>query len=155
MRIGHGFDAHRFVAGGRLVLGGVSIDFDRGMQAHSDGDVVLHALCDALIGAAGLGDIGLLFPDTDPAYKGVDSRVLLRDVVARLAAQGLSVVNVDVSIVAQVPRLRPHIASMRELIAADLRITVDRVNVKATTTEGMGFTGREEGIAAHAVALIQ
>ena len=154
MRIGHGYDAHRFAEGRRLVLGGVEIPHPLGMLAHSDGDVAIHALCDALLGAAGLGDIGRHFPDSQPLYKDADSRHLLREVVARLAEQGLGVGNVDLTLVAQAPRLAPHIPLMRERLAADLGIAPGRVNVKATTTEGMGFAGRGEGIAAHAVALV-
>lgn len=155
MRIGHGFDVHAFGPGERVVIGGVSIPHDRGVVAHSDGDVALHALCDALLGAAGLGDIGGMFPDTDPRWAGADSRALLRDVVARLAAQGLTVANADLTVIAQAPRLAPHIGEMRTRIAADLGISVDRVNVKATTTERLGYIGRGEGLAAHAVALLR
>ena len=154
MRIGHGYDAHRFEAGTTLVLGGVDIDYGRGLAAHSDGDVLIHALCDALIGAAGLGDIGQHFPDTDAAYENIDSRVLLRAVMKRLEERGFRVVNVDVTVVAQAPRLGGYLQRMGENLAADLAVQSGDVNVKATTTEKMGFTGREEGIAAHAVALI-
>ena len=154
MRIGQGIDAHAFREGGRLVLGGVSIEHDRGLQAHSDGDVVLHALCDALLGAAALGDIGRHFPPDDPAYAGIDSRVLLRRVMALVQAGGFSVHNVDITVVAQKPRLSPHVGDMRTNIAADLEVEGGRVNIKATTTERMGFTGRGEGIAAFAVALL-
>jgi len=155
IRIGHGYDAHRFAAGARLVLGGVAIEFDRGLAAHSDGDVLIHALCDALLGAAGLGDIGRHFPDSDPKLTGIDSRILLRRVMALLDDRGFSVVNADVTIVAQAPRLAPHLGDMRANLASDLGVEADRVNVKATTTEGMGFAGREEGMAAHAVVLIE
>jgi len=155
MRIGHGFDVHAFGPGERVVIGGVSIPHDHGVVAHSDGDVALHALCDALLGAAALGDIGGMFPDTDPRWAGADSRTLLRDVVARLAAQGLAVANADLTVIAQAPRLAPHIAEMRVRIAADLGIPPDRVNVKATTTERLGYIGRGEGLAAHAVALLR
>ncbi len=154
MRIGHGFDAHRFTDGDRVTIGGVAIAHDRGIEAHSDGDVALHALCDALLGAAALGDIGAHFPDTDTRYSGIDSRVLVRDTVAKLAQRALCVVNVDVTVIAQAPKLKPHIQTMREHIAADLAIDIDAVNVKATTTERMGYIGRQEGIAAHAVALL-
>lgn len=154
MRVGHGYDAHRFGSGDGVVLGGVRIAHSRGLEAHSDGDVLLHALCDALLGAAGLGDIGRHFPDTDAAFAGVDSRQLLRRVVAQLHGRGLRVGNVDLTVLAQRPRLAPHVAAMRANVAADLQIDAERVNVKATTTEGMGFVGREEGIAAHAVALL-
>ncbi len=155
MRIGHGYDAHRLAAGERLVLGGVTIPHDKGLAAHSDGDVALHALCDALIGAAGGGDIGKHFPDDDPSYENIDSRILLRRVIATLADQGLRVGNADLTIVAEEPRLAAHVAQMRANIAADLGIDANRVNVKATTTETMGFVGRCEGIAAHAVVLLE
>ncbi len=155
MRIGHGYDAHRLAAGERLVLGGVTIPHDKGLAAHSDGDVALHALCDALIGAAGGGDIGRHFPDDDPGYENIDSRILLRRVIATLADQRLSVGNADVTIVAEEPRLAAHVSQMRANIAADLGIDANRVNVKATTTEKMGFVGRGEGIAAHAVVLLE
>jgi 2-C-methyl-D-erythritol 2,4-cyclodiphosphate synthase len=155
VRIGHGFDAHRFTPGGRLVLGGVDIAHDKGLAAHSDGDVVLHALCDALIGAAGRGDIGKHFPDDDPRYENIDSRILLRSVIASLAEDGLTVGNADLTIVAEEPRLAAHAEQMRANIASDLGIDPTRVNVKATTTEKMGFVGRAEGIAAHAVVLLE
>ena len=154
IRIGHGYDVHAFGAGDAVVLGGVQIPWERGLIAHSDGDVVLHALCDALLGAAGLGDIGRHFPDTDPAFSDADSRTLVRAVVAQLDEAGWTVVNVDLTVIAQNPRLSEHIDGMRERIAADLRVVVGRVNVKATTTEKLGFVGREEGIASHAVALL-
>ncbi len=154
MLIGQGFDAHRFAPGRALVLGGVTIPHDQGMAAHSDGDVAIHALCDALLGAAGLGDIGRHFPDTDAAYAGIDSRILLRRVMASLAERGLSVHNADLTIVAQVPKLAPYIEAMRGTLAGDLGCDPARVNVKATTTERMGFTGRGEGIAAFAVVLL-
>ncbi len=154
MRIGHGYDAHRFQTGRPLVLGGVRIEHPRGLAAHSDGDVLAHALCDALLGAAGLGDIGRHFPDSDPAYAGVDSRALLRRVVALLDARGLRAGNADLTVVAQAPKLAPHVDAMRACLAADLGVAPQRINVKATTTEGMGFAGRGEGIAAHAVALL-
>jgi 2-C-methyl-D-erythritol 2,4-cyclodiphosphate synthase len=155
LRIGHGFDAHRFKDGDHVVIGGVTIPFDRSLAAHSDGDVAIHALCDALLGAAALGDIGRHFPDTSAEYRGIDSRILLRRVAALLRERGLAAANVDVTIVAQAPKMAPHIAAMRAHLAADLDIEPDRVNVKATTTEGMGYTGRGEGIAAHAVALLR
>ena len=154
MRIGQGYDAHRFAPGRRLVLGGVEIPHPQGLAAHSDGDVVIHALCDALLGAAGLGDIGEHFPDSSAAYKNIDSRVLLRHVTALLRERNLAAVNVDITVVAQAPKLSPHKAAMRDNLAQDLSIPIDRVNVKATTTEGMGFAGRGEGIAAYAVALL-
>ncbi len=155
MRIGHGYDAHRLAAGERLVLGGVTVPHDKGLVAHSDGDVALHALCDALIGAAGGGDIGKHFPDDDPSYENIDSRILLRRVIATLGDQGLSVGNADLTIVAEEPRLAAHVPQMRANIAADLGIDAARVNVKATSTEKMGFVGRGEGIAAHAVVLLE
>lgn len=154
-RSGIGYDAHRFADGRPLVLGGVEIAHSAGLLAHSDGDVAIHALCDALLGAAGQGDIGRHFPDTDPAFHRVDSRILLCDVVARVHGLGMTVVNVDLTIVAQKPKLAPYIALMRERLAADLKVADDRVNVKATTTEGMGFTGRGEGISAYAVAMLK
>ena len=154
MRIGQGFDAHAWRSGGRLMLGGVEVPHTHSLAAHSDGDVALHALCDALLGAAGLGDIGRHFPDTDPALKGVDSRVLLRRVMSEVHRAGLRPGNVDLTIVAQAPRLAGHIDAMRRTIADDLDLSLPRVNVKATTTEGMGFTGRGEGVAAFAVVLL-
>ena len=154
MRIGHGFDAHRFCEGGHIIIGGVVIDHDKGLEAHSDGDVLVHAVCDALLGAAGLGDIGRHFPDTDAQYRGIDSRILLRRVRDSLAELGLRLANLDSTVVAQAPRMGPHIAQMCVNMAEDMGVAVDRVNVKATTTERMGFTGRGEGIAAHAVVLL-
>ncbi|CAG8866237.1 2-C-methyl-D-erythritol 2,4-cyclodiphosphate synthase [Pseudomonas fluorescens] len=154
MRIGHGYDVHRFTDGDFITLGGVRIAHKSGLLAHSDGDVVLHALSDALLGAAALGDIGKHFPDTDPQFKGADSRVLLRHVVKVVLAKGWKVGNVDATIVAQAPKMAPHIETMRQLIAQDLNVELDQVNVKATTTEKLGFAGREEGIAVHAVALL-
>jgi len=154
MRIGQGFDAHAFRSGGRLVLGGVQIPWERSLEAHSDGDVVLHAVCDALLGAAGLGDIGGHFPPSDPVYKGIDSRMLLRRSLELVSGESYRVTNVDITIIAQAPRLAPYVESMREHIAADLQVNTRQVNVKATTTEYLGFTGREEGIAALAVILL-
>jgi 2-C-methyl-D-erythritol 2,4-cyclodiphosphate synthase len=154
MRIGCGFDAHRFAAGRPLILGGVRVPFDQGLLAHSDGDVLIHALCDALLGAAALGDIGRFFPDTEAEFAGIDSRVLLRRVVTMLRERGYAVSNVDATVIAQRPRLAPHIEAMVTNLSADLGIDRDRVSVKATTTEGMGFTGRGEGMAAYAVALL-
>ncbi len=154
MRIGHGYDAHRFAENRRLVLGGVTIDYELGMAAHSDGDVVIHALCDALLGAAGMGDIGRHFPDTSAAFENIDSRILLRDVVAKLHEKGLTVSNADLSIIAQAPKLKDHLPAMKSVLAADLQIDSERLNLKATTTEKMGFTGRKEGIATHAVVLL-
>lgn len=154
MRIGHGYDVHRFGDGDFITLGGVRIAHKFGLVAHSDGDVLLHALSDALLGAVALGDIGKHFPDTDPTFKGADSRVLLRHVMALVQAKGYAVGNVDATIIAQAPKMAPHIQAMREAIAADLGVELDQVNVKATTTEKLGFTGREEGIAVHTVALL-
>jgi 2-C-methyl-D-erythritol 2,4-cyclodiphosphate synthase len=155
MRVGQGFDAHAFKPGGRLVLGGVEIPHARSLEAHSDGDVVLHALCDALLGAAGLGDIGRHFPPDDSTYENIDSRILLRRVVDLVTGSGLRIVNADITIVAQEPRMAPHTGAMRENICDDLRVEPSRVNIKATTTEHMGFTGRGEGIAVFAVVLLQ
>ena len=155
MLIGQGYDAHRFAPDIPLVLGGVHIKHDRGLAAHSDGDVLVHALCDALLGAAGLGDIGDHFPDSDEQYKGIDSRLLLCRVVEHLQREGLQVHNADLTVVAQQPKLAPHIPLMRSRLAADLGLDARRVNVKATTTEGMGFAGRGEGIACYAVALLR
>jgi len=154
VRIGHGYDAHRFGADRPLVLGGVVVPHDSGLVAHSDGDVLVHALCDALLGAAALGDIGRHFPDSDPAYAAIDSRILLRRVMAALRERGLRVVNADATVVAQRPRLAAHLPAMQANLAADLGLAPEQVNVKATTTEGMGFTGRAEGIAAYAVVLL-
>lgn len=154
MRIGHGFDVHAFGGENPLIIGGVTIPYPQGLLAHSDGDVALHALTDALLGAAALGDIGKLFPDTDPSYKNADSRVLLRHAYQRVLEKGLSVANVDITIIAQAPKMRPHIDAMRACIAADLQCDIEQVNVKATTTEKLGFTGRGEGIACEAVALL-
>jgi 2-C-methyl-D-erythritol 2,4-cyclodiphosphate synthase len=154
VRIGHGFDAHRFKDDGRLMLGGVEVEYNKGMAAHSDGDVVLHALCDALLGASTLGDIGRHFPDNDPAYKGIDSRVLLREVAEKVSHKGYEPVNADITIIAQAPKLSPYIEQMKERIAEDLKLHSDAVNVKATTTEKMGFEGRGEGISVHAVVLL-
>jgi len=154
MRVGQGFDAHAFKDGGTLVLGGVTIPHDRSLAAHSDGDVVLHALCDALLGAAALGDIGRHFPPDDAAYENIDSRVLLRRVAGLLQEQGFDVANADLTIVIQAPKLAPFIDSMCENISADLQVTLEQVNVKATTTEHLGFTGRGEGIAAFAIVLL-
>jgi len=154
MRIGQGFDIHALRSGRRLIIGGVEIPFERGLAGHSDADVLLHAICDALIGAAGLGDIGTHFPDTDPRYKGADSRDLLRAVALLLDSSGLEVVNVDSTIIAQAPRMAPHIEAMRENIAADLKIDATCVNVKAKTAERLGALGRGEGIAAEAIVLL-
>ncbi len=155
IRIGMGYDVHAFKDSGRLMLGGVEIDYEKGMEAHSDGDVVLHALCDALLGAAALGDIGKHFPDTDNSFKGIDSRVLLRSVVILLNDKNYQISNADITIIAQQPRLANYIRPMCECIAKDMTVEVNQVNVKATTTEKLGFEGREEGIAVQAVVLIQ
>ncbi len=154
MRIGHGYDVHRSCAGKTITLGGVSIPYSQALLAHSDGDVLLHALCDALLGAAALGDIGHHFPDNDPQYAGADSRGLLRAVVGMIKKTGYVVANIDATIIAQQPKMAPHIATMCKNIAADCLLQLNQVNVKATTTEGLGFAGREEGIASHAVVLL-
>jgi 2-C-methyl-D-erythritol 2,4-cyclodiphosphate synthase len=155
MRIGHGYDVHPLVVGRDLILGGVKIPHSKGLQGHSDADVLIHAICDACLGAAGLGDIGRHFPDSDPQYKNIDSRKLLRNVKGAISERGLAVANIDSTLVAQAPRITPHLPQMIQNIAADLGITPERVNIKATTTEKLGFAGREEGIAAHAVALLE
>jgi len=154
MRIGHGFDVHRFGEGDHIVLGGVTIPFTQGFIAHSDGDVAIHALCDALLGAAALGDIGQHFPDTSAEFENIDSRIFLRKIVGLLQQKSFTVGNVDLTIVAQAPKMAEHISAMRENLAADLGVGVDCCNVKATTTEQLGYTGRGEGIAAHAVVLL-
>ena len=155
MRIGHGYDVHRLTEGRRLVLGGVEIPFEKGLLGHSDADVLVHAVMDALLGAAGLGDIGGLFPDTDPAFAGISSLTLLDQVMDRLGAAGFRVGNVDATLLAQRPKLAPHIPQMRAKLAAHLGVDPARVNVKATTEEGLGFTGSGEGIAAHSVCLLE
>lgn len=154
MRIGQGFDVHAFADNRALIIGGVRIPYSRGLAGHSDADVLLHAICDAVLGAAGLGDIGKHFPDTDEKYKGADSRVLLRHVKDLVATEGLKVQNLDATIIAQQPKMAPYVDHMKENIAEDLGIDYYRVNIKATTTEHLGFTGREEGIAALCVALL-
>jgi len=154
MRIGQGLDVHAFAAGRKLVIGGVEIPHHKGLAGHSDADVLLHAICDALLGAAGLGDIGTHFPDSDPRYKGIDSRKLLFEVRQLLRERGFHVVNVDTTIIAQAPRMAPHIPAMRTNLAADLGVDADAVNVKAKTAERLGFIGRGEGIAAEAIALL-
>ena len=153
-RIGHGFDVHPLVAGRRCIIGGVDIPHDKGLDGHSDADVLLHAVCDALLGAAALGDIGKHFPNTDPRFKDIDSRELLRHVAILLKEKGYAIGNVDATVIAEAPKLSPHIAAMCANIAADIGVDVDCVNVKATTSERLGFTGRGEGIAAEAVCLI-
>ena len=155
IRVGQGYDVHRFNDGDFIILGGVKIDYEQGLEAHSDGDVVLHALCDALLGAAALGDIGKHFPDTDPEFKGADSRVLLRHVYRIVQDLGYRLVNADITIIAQAPKMAPHVAAMCQIIAEDLSIDIDCINVKATTTEKLGFEGRKEGIAVQAIVLIE
>jgi 2-C-methyl-D-erythritol 2,4-cyclodiphosphate synthase len=154
MRIGHGFDVHKFGGEGPLTLGGVKIPYEFGFIAHSDGDVAIHALCDALLGAVALGDIGKHFPDTASEYKNIDSRILLRHVMSLVKAKGYQIGNFDITIVAQAPKMSPHIQAMREVLAADCECELDVVNVKATTTEKLGFEGRKEGISCHAVVLL-
>lgn len=154
IRIGHGFDVHKFGGEGPVIIGGVAIDYDQGLLAHSDGDVALHAVSDALLGAMALGDIGHHFPDTDPAFKGADSRVLLRRCVEQVLERGYCLGNLDVTIIAQAPKMAPHIEAMRANLAEDLKASVAQINVKATTTEKLGFTGRKEGIAVEAVVLL-
>jgi 2-C-methyl-D-erythritol 2,4-cyclodiphosphate synthase len=155
IRVGQGYDVHRFNEGDHIMLGGVKIDYEQGLEAHSDGDVVLHALCDALLGAAALGDIGKHFPDTDPEFKGADSRVLLRHVYRIVQDKGYQLVNADMTIIAQAPKMALHIGTMCRNIADDLNVDVDCINVKATTTEKLGFEGRKEGIAVQAIVLIE
>lgn len=155
MRIGHGYDVHRLVPGRELILGGVRLDYELGLLGHSDADVLLHAVSDALLGAAGLGDIGLHFPDTDPRYRGADSLLLLKEVGEKVRQAGYRVSNIDVTMIAQRPKLRPHIPQMAENIARAVGIQVSRVNVKATTEEGLGFTGEGLGMACHAVCLLE
>ncbi len=154
MRIGHGFDVHALVLGRPCIIGGVNVPYAKGLDGHSDADVLLHAICDALLGAAALGDIGQHFPPTDARFKGIDSRQLLRHVVALLHERGYKVVNIDSTVICELPKLSPHTAQMRALIAADCQVSLDAINVKATTTEKLGFTGRGEGVAAEAVCLI-
>lgn len=155
MRIGHGYDVHRFVANRPLIIGGVTIPHTVGLEAHSDGDVLIHAICDAILGAAGLWDIGHHFPDTDATYENIDSRLLLRRVIADVHQLGWQINNIDSTVIAQQPKLAPHIPLMRQLIAEDCQMITADLNIKATTTEKLGFTGREEGIAAHAVVLLK
>ena len=155
IRVGQGYDVHRFTDGDFIILGGVTIPYEKALEAHSDGDVVLHALADAILGAAALGDIGKHFPDTDPTFKGADSRVLLRHVYKIVQEKGYKLVNADITIIAQAPKMSPHTAAMCANIAADLQVEVDFINVKATTTEKLGFEGRKEGIAVQAVVLIE
>jgi len=154
MRIGQGYDVHAFGEGDHITLGGVSIPYERGLIAHSDGDVLIHALCDALLGAAALGDIGQHFPDTDPTYSGADSRELLREVVSLVTSKGYQLANTDMTIIAQAPKMSPHIEQMKSNLVKDLDCEIDQVNVKATTTEKLGFEGRKEGIACQAMVLL-
>ena len=155
LRIGQGYDVHAWEDGDHVTLGGIKIPHTHGVRAHSDGDVLLHAICDALLGAAALGDIGMHFSDTDPRWRGADSRVFVRHIRDLLGAQGFDIVNVDATVLADAPRLGKHRQAMRDAIAGDLGLTVDRVNVKATTSEGLGFIGRREGLACHAIALLE
>jgi len=155
LRIGQGFDAHRFKDAGKLIIGGVTIPYERGMEAHSDGDVLIHALCDALLGALALGDIGQHFPDSSDEYKGIDSRILLRHVMGLIQGKNYQLVNADITIVAQAPKMAAYLPDMRRHLAADMQTSIDNISIKATTTEKMGFTGRGEGIAAQAVILLQ
>jgi len=155
LRIGHGYDVHAFGAGDHIVIGGVTLPFDKGIVAHSDGDVLIHALCDALLGAAGLGDIGRHFPDSDAAYRGIDSRLLLRRVIELLQGQRWRLGNADLTVVAQAPKMAPHIDTMVTFLAADLGCSPDCINIKATTTEKLGFIGNAEGIACYAVVLLE
>lgn len=155
IRIGHGFDVHKFGGEGPVIIGGVNVPYEQGLLAHSDGDVALHAVCDALLGAIAAGDIGRHFPDTDAEWEGADSRFLLRDVYAKVKAKGYVIGNLDVTIMAQAPKMAPHIDAMRAVIAEDLETDVSNINVKATTTERLGFTGRKEGIACEAVVIIR
>jgi len=155
IKIGHGYDVHQLVSGRKLILGGVEITHDKGLLGHSDADVVLHAICDAILGALALGDIGQHFPDTDSKYEGVDSRNLLKQITALMSSKNYKMCNLDVTIVAQAPKLSNHLSLMRENIASDLKSTIDQINIKATTTEKLGFVGRQEGIEAHAVVLLQ
>ena len=154
MRIGHGYDVHRLVEGRKLILGGVDIPHHKGLEGHSDADVLIHAICDACLGAAGLGDIGQHFPDDDPTYKDIDSRVLLRQVMDKLEKENLSIENIDSTIIAQAPKLVSYFPDMKRNISSDLRINIDQINIKATTTEGLGFVGKGEGIEIYAVALL-
>lgn len=155
MRIGHGFDVHRFGGEGPCILGGVKVPYEFGLLAHSDGDVVLHAICDSILGALALGDIGQLYPDNDQSYKGIDSRILLRDVYKRMDENGYAISNLDVTIMAQAPKMLPYELEMRKNIASDLNCELSQVSVKATTTEKLGFVGRKEGIAVEAVVLLK
>lgn len=154
MRIGHGYDAHTFTEGRPLILGGVTIPYEKGLAAHSDGDAVIHAVCDSLLGAAALGDIGSYFPDTAQEFKDIDSRILLRKVVDLITQKNLKIINLDITILAQAPKMAPYVSMMRENLANDTNTNIQTINIKATTTEGMGFVGRKEGLAVHAVTLL-
>ena len=154
MRVGHGYDAHTFIEGKPLVLGGVTIPYDKGLKAHSDGDAVIHSLCDAILGAAAMGDIGTYYPDTDDKYKNIDSRLLLRDIIKKIKEKGYKICNADITILAQAPRLLPYVKDMRQVLSEDMNISIDDINVKATTTEGMGFVGRGEGICVYANVIL-
>lgn len=155
IRVGHGFDVHAFTSGDHLVLGGVRIPFNKSFAAHSDGDVLIHAICDAILGALALGDIGRHFPDTDAQFENIDSRILLRQVVEQASSRGYALSNLDATIIAQQPKMSPHLTQMRDNLAADMSCSVEQINIKATTTEHLGYTGREEGIAAHSVVLLE
>lgn len=155
MRVGHGYDAHRYIAGRPLILGGVEIPYEKGLEAHSDGDAVIHAICDSLLGAAGLGDIGSYFPDTDKKFKNIDSRILLREVLVQIKEKSFEIGNIDVTILAQAPKMASHIAAMKSILAEDLNVDSTSINIKATTTEKMGFIGRLEGIAVYVVCLLE
>lgn len=155
MRVGHGYDAHRFIEDRPLILGGVDIPHDKGLEAHSDGDALIHAICDAILGAAALGDIGTYFPDTDKKFKNIDSRILLRDVIEHIDQRNYRVHNVDATVIAQAPKLLPHVPAMKACLSTDMQIKEEQLNLKATTTEKMGFVGRQEGIAVHAVCLLE
>ena len=154
-RIGHGIDVHAFATNRKLVIGGIEIPYEKGLDGHSDADVLIHAICDAILGAAGLGDIGVHFPDSDEKYHNIDSKILLREVITKIHAEKFKIVNVDSTIIAQSPKLSPYINSMREILSPILQIEENAINIKATTTEKLGFTGREEGIEAHAICLLQ
>ena len=154
-KIGHGIDVHAFAAERKLIIGGVEIPHEKGLAGHSDADVLIHAICDAILGAAGLGDIGLHFPDSDEKYRNIDSKILLREVIAKVHKENLEIINVDSTIIAQTPKLSPYINSMREILSPILEINKNNLNIKATTTENLGFTGRKEGIEAHVICLLQ
>jgi len=155
MRIGHGFDVHRYEEGKDLILGGVKIPYEKGLVAHSDGDAVIHALCDALLGAAALGDIGTYFPDTNAEYEGMDSRIFLKKIKNLLKEKSLKICNIDITIIAQAPKMLPHVSEMKSNLGRDLELDVNRINIKATTTEGMGYIGEKQGIAVHSVVLLE